>query len=367
MSDQSDFEDNLEVFEDFDDFRHAVPPARSPRNFFPRVDAFDKYNDNEFLKRFRVPKNIVLQVLTKIEDDTDPKTNRNMSVSALDQLLLKLRFYAAGEFLTIRGDFIGVHISTACQIVHRVTICLARMSREFVKMSTTQQEKEKVIRDFYQIAGYPKVLGALDCTHVPVKSPGGENAELYRNRKQFFSLNVQAVCDTNLIFMNLVARWPGFTHDSTIFNSSAVRAEFETGAYPEGFLLGDNIYPCRNYLHTPLLNPNTPAEQRYNSAHIKTRNTIVRPFGVIKIRFPCLTKYLQVNIDRVSSIMCATAALNNIACNTGIPDAPDDIEADVYDGVPIHVVDPVPAADVQDRQMGGMATRTALINTVFAR
>ncbi|KAJ8892492.1 hypothetical protein PR048_005072 [Dryococelus australis] len=152
--------------------------------------------------------------------------------------------------------------------------------------------------------------------------------------------------------MNLVARWPGCTHDSTIFNSSAIRAEFETRAYPEGFLLGDR-YPCRNYLHTPLLDPNTPAEQCYTSVHIKTRNIIERAFGVMKRRFPCLTKYLQVNIDRVSSIICATVALHNMACNAGIPDAPDDPEANVYDGVPMHVVVPVPAADVQDRQTDG--------------
>ncbi|KAJ8892493.1 hypothetical protein PR048_005073 [Dryococelus australis] len=177
MLDQSDFEDNLEVFEDFDNFRHAVPPARSPRNFFRRVDAFEKYNDKEFFKRFRFPKHIVLQVLTKIYD-TAPKTNCNMSVSALNQLLITLRFYATGAFLTVCGDFIEVHVSTACRIV-RVTICLAKMFRGLVKMCNTQQEKAKIMRDLYQIAVYPKVLGALDCTHVPVKSPGGENAELY--------------------------------------------------------------------------------------------------------------------------------------------------------------------------------------------
>lgn len=47
--------------------------------------------------------------------------------------------------------------------------------------------------------------------------------EEFRNRKSVFSMNVQAVCDSQLILMNVVARWPGSTHDATIFNHSELR------------------------------------------------------------------------------------------------------------------------------------------------
>ena len=36
------------------------------------------------------------------------------------------------------------------------------------------------------------------------------------NRKQFYSINVQAVCDSDAFITNIVARWPGSTHDSRI-------------------------------------------------------------------------------------------------------------------------------------------------------
>jgi hypothetical protein len=32
---------------------------------------------------------------------------------------------------------------------------------------------------FFQIAGFPRVVGAVDCTHVSIQSPGGPTAELY--------------------------------------------------------------------------------------------------------------------------------------------------------------------------------------------
>ena len=47
-------------------------------------------------------------------------------------------------------------------------------------------------------------------------------------------------------------------------------------------------YPLRLWLLAPMINPTTEAEERYNRAHIKTRNTLERSFGVLKSRFRCL-------------------------------------------------------------------------------
>jgi hypothetical protein len=52
-------------------------------------------------------------------------------------------------------------------------------------------------------------VDAIDCTHIKIPSPGRENAELFRNRKGYFSINVQAVYGPNLDILNIVARWPG--------------------------------------------------------------------------------------------------------------------------------------------------------------
>lgn len=67
---------------------------------------------------------------------------------------------------------------------------------------------------------------------------GGQDAEVFRNRKGYFSINVQAVCDSQLRIRNIVARWPGSAHDSTIFANSRLRALFENNNYPNCVLLG---------------------------------------------------------------------------------------------------------------------------------
>ena len=95
----------------------------------------------------------------------------------------------------------------------------------------------------------------------------------------------QIVCDAKLIIRNLVARWPGATHDSFMFGASAIHDELERGEFHGNWLLGDSGYPCRPYLMTPLLQANTRAEERYNRSHKATRTVVERCIGVLKSRF----------------------------------------------------------------------------------
>lgn len=59
--------------------------------------------------------------------------------------------------------------------------------------------------------------GALDCTHIPIQNPGGDQGEHIRNRKAFFSINVQIVSGPRCEILDIVVRWPGSVHDSRIF------------------------------------------------------------------------------------------------------------------------------------------------------
>jgi len=155
---------------------------------------------------------------------------------------------------------------------------------------------------------------------------GGEDAELFRNRKGYFSLNTQVTCNSNLEITDIVARWQGSVHDSTIFNNSRLRANFENGTY-NGLLLGDSAYPLKQYLLTPLLNPQTAAEQLYNESHIRTRNIIERLFGIWKRRFPILALGMRYHLHRVMTIIVATAVLHNIARRNN--EAEPDIDPDL--------------------------------------
>ena len=257
------------------------------------------------------------------------------------------------------SDLSGVSQPTVSRIIRKVSTILSSLCQQHITFPTTQEDKLQTMQGFYEIANFPGVLGAIDCTHVAIQSPGGEYAELYRNRKGYFSINVQAVCNARLEFTNIVARWSGSSHDATIFGNSRICAQFESGEIT-GILLGDGGYGCKKYLLTPLPTTNTPSERRYNFAQIRTRNPIERAFGVLKRRFPCLRMGLRCQKATSLRIIVACAVLHNIARKQGEGEPPEIDMAGrrVYEEVPV----PQHAARLQ---AGATAMRNAFINNHF--
>ncbi|XP_045505967.1 putative nuclease HARBI1 [Colias croceus] len=219
-------------------------------------------------------------------------------------------------------------------------------------MPCTAQELADTKQKFYEIARFPNVIGAIDCTHVKIESPGGNEPELFRNRKNFFSMNVQAICNAELKFTNVVARWPGSVHDARIFANSSIKKSFEDGIFANSLLLGDSGYPISNYCVIPIHQPTTDRENIYNEAQIRTRNCIERAFGVLKRRFPVLSLGIRLDIKKVQCICVVSAILHNIAIDFNEPEPPhlpEEIEAAVTFGneVPVDTIN-------QDNNMGVM-------------
>lgn len=245
----------------------------------------------------------------------------------MQQLLLTLRFYASGNMLIAVGDFLGVKKSTASRTIRRVSEAIAGLSHQFIRFPDSEVELRNITAGFFNVARFPKVIGAIDCTHIRMQSPGNADGEVYRNRKGYFSYNVQTVCDHDLKIINIVARWPGSTHDQTIFNSSRLKTKMESPQYRGYYLLGDSGYRNCNYLLTPLLNPVDAAQQRYNRCHIRTRNTVERQYGLWKRRFPILALGMRLSPDLIKTIIVATAVLHNIAIDAREPlPVQDDIQ-----------------------------------------
>jgi len=211
------------------------------------------------------------------------------------------------------GELFGIHYSTASNIIKKMNIALASLRPRFINMPSNANEISDLQTRFHLKAKFPRCIGAIDCTHVKISSPGGDNAENYRNRKNFFSINVQTISDDQLMIRDIVARWPGSSHDSTIFFNSSIYRRLEANEFGNGLIVGDGGYAVKNYLLTPLLNPLTRAENLYQESQIRTRNVVERSYGVWKRRFPVLSLGIRLDLSKVEAIIVATAVLHNIA------------------------------------------------------
>ena len=112
---------------------------------------------------------------------------------------------------------------------------------------------------------------------------------------------------------------------------------------------------------TPFRNPQTPGEQRYNEAHIRTRAVVERTFGLLKSRFRCLDKSggtLLYSPDFVCQIIGACCILHNFATRRGLE---IDIRADL-------TPDPGnPPLTHSTRSAEGTAARKRLAEGIFSQ
>lgn len=99
-----------------------------------------------------------------------------------------------------------VHKSTICRTIKRVSQSICRLRSQFIDFPRNVEKRNIIQTGFYHLRGFPRVIGAVDCTHIKIQSPNANIGERFRNRKGYFSFNVQAICDSNLNIMNIVAR-----------------------------------------------------------------------------------------------------------------------------------------------------------------
>lgn len=179
-----------------------------PREAYRMFQRFniDWISDEAFIYRFRLSKGTVLQVLQMIEPRLAFNSQRysilfnfflpfssienfclivcrSRHISPLNRLLIALRFYASGSFQVVVSDFIGCCRSTVCVILPQVSGAIAQLRPQFINMPATADEMRDASMAFYHFAKFPSVIGAIDCTHIKIQSPGGNQSELFRNRK----------------------------------------------------------------------------------------------------------------------------------------------------------------------------------------
>ena len=102
---------------------------------------------------------------------------------------------------------------------------MVKLAPKFIFVLPTRADIFETKHNFYQVAGFPGVIGCIDGSHIPIVALH-EDEFAYVNRKKFHSINVQAICDSNLVFMDVVAKWPGSSHDSFILLTSAIHFFF---------------------------------------------------------------------------------------------------------------------------------------------
>lgn len=97
---------------------------RRERVFRDRENPLDVYNDEGLIKRFRMPRPLLLEVIDLIEDDISHPTRRSHALPSALQVLTALRFYATGSLQLVNADTVRISQPTVSTVITRVSRAL---------------------------------------------------------------------------------------------------------------------------------------------------------------------------------------------------------------------------------------------------
>ncbi|XP_060563710.1 putative nuclease HARBI1 [Ruditapes philippinarum] len=250
---------------------------------------YRQYTIDDFKDRFRMNRDTFEKLLHMMSPFL--KNSRGVhQITAEKKLLLFIKYLSTQTTFQQLADIFGVCETSVHSVIHDVSemICV-KLLPELIKWPTGKKAKE-TIDGFQQLAGFPGIMGTIDGSHIPIRTPS-EFPENYINRKQYPSIVLQAVCDSKLLFIDVFCGWPGSVHDSRILKNSPLMDKIEADVsqvFPGNtHLLGDSAYALASWMMVPYKDcGNLNKDQKtYNYIHSSTRMCIERAFGALKGRF----------------------------------------------------------------------------------
>ena len=200
------------------------------RVFRDRLIPIESYNDIEFVSRYRITRYMFIQLHEKNPGYfLRSRIHSSHSIPSTTQFAVALQFLATGSFQTVIATSHGVSQPSVSRCIAAVTDGLCSIAKDYIKCPNLH-EQSQLQQSFLEKCGFPLVLGCIDCSHVSIVAPSN-NEEIYMNRKNEHSINIQAICDSDLKFMDVVTKWPGSTHDAFIWRQSGINKELPVGIF----------------------------------------------------------------------------------------------------------------------------------------
>ncbi|XP_055714875.1 putative nuclease HARBI1 [Phlebotomus papatasi] len=252
--------------------------------------------ENTFRQIFVLTPNLALDLIDQLKS-WDSSNNFESEVIPFHlKVLSTLHFYGKGSYQVSvgRNNMCNMSQATVSRCISYISGLIDdHLADQFIKFPTSQDEKRSISAGFQEQFDLNNIIGSIDCTHIAIVAPPQNDpvrpARLYRNRKHYTSINVGAICDSNLLFTWVNASFPGSTHDSGIWSKSPVRNHLLNSQ--EFILLADRGYPLEPFIFTPYADPATRAQHKFNRLHNLGRKVIERAFGILKSKFRCLLKH----------------------------------------------------------------------------
>ena len=207
---------------------------RAPRRFWVKPGRSRTWWDNfvanivpmeEWREKFLMSRRSFYSLCEKLSPYIEGETTRMRDPIEVDKQVALTLYYLSDEGrMRKTANAFGLSRASVSVVVRKVCKAISeQLGQQLIKLPKTEAEVTEKVNLFSTRYDFPICLGAVDGTHVEIKQLSG-NATDYINRKSRFTINVQACCDCDCLFMDVVVKWPGSVHDVRVFTNSSLTA-----------------------------------------------------------------------------------------------------------------------------------------------
>uniref|UniRef100_A0A8D0HC00 DDE Tnp4 domain-containing protein n=1 Tax=Sphenodon punctatus TaxID=8508 RepID=A0A8D0HC00_SPHPU len=298
------------------------------------------YSNQRWISDFRMSKDVFKKIVNSLRPMLSKKTtNMRATISTEKRVAITLwKLVTPNSYRAVAAQF-GVGVLTVCVIVKEV--CRAINGTLLHKVICFKSID--TIMDGFKRHGSPHCMGAVYGSHIEIHAPE-EEPENYVCRKKYYSIVLQAVADSELLFRDVYVGYAGSAHDSQILHSSPLfHRKYKGILRPDPVividnmpvhpvLLGDKAYPQVPWLLRVYDDGESTAADRYNLRFNNCRNFVERAFGLLKGCFQMLLKCADMRLDNAEEAVVTCCILHNVIQTDGQalnwnedaePDAPD--------------------------------------------
>lgn len=217
---------------------------------------------------------------------------------------------------------ISIIISSVCQAIWKY------LRPQYIE-DFTEERIKNIASDFDLKANFPHCFGAIDGKHIRTIKPANSGS-LFYNYKNYFSIVLLAVVDSNYNFIYVDVGAYGKESDSTIFSNSTLykilmRNELplphpqpllnEHGNEPPipYVLVGDEAFGLNKHVMRPYGGQNLDVKKRvYNYRLSRARRYVECAFGIMANKWRILHRPIDTAYNLTTDIVKACCVLHNL-------------------------------------------------------
>ena len=288
-------------------------------------------DDSTFQSHVRVNRRqfqSLLCLIGQLRNTEDIASRGREKIEPWKELLILLWYMANQNSFREIGDKFGITTSSAYRVVVRMISYFCKILPDVITR-WTDEEKETNAVQCKIVTGLDGVIGAIDGCHIRISRPP-KHGDDYMNRKGYYSVLLQGICDFDGKLRDVFVGAPGKVHDARLLRLSPISREVDTVFGNRWKLLGDSAYISHDFhfIRTPKQDNGllTRRDLTANAALSRGRVIIENTFGRLKCRFRRIRDVQNILLPNVIGVILVACALHNITTGNvsmNCPEHPD--------------------------------------------